>query len=288
MTTLQTSLAGQVAVVTGGGRGLGLFYGQKLASAGARVALLARSQAQLDVAVATIQAEGGHAIGVLVDVIDADTVKRGFTEVEELLGPIDVLINNAGNVGPIGKAWQVDGHDWWHAVEVHLRGSFLCTQEALRRMALRRRGRIINIASNAGAHRWPTASAYSVAKSALIKFTENVAVEAKSLGISLFAFHPGLVSGVGMGSDAIAQGAEPGSALADLIAWMEDEAANGRTIGPEPGAERIIALASGQFDFLSGRYLTVYDDPATLLAQARQIKRSDALMLRIRSFAEVD
>ncbi|AOX99588.1 SDR family NAD(P)-dependent oxidoreductase [Jeongeupia sp. USM3] len=284
MDTRQISLVGTVAVITGGARGLGLIYGRRLAAAGAKVAIMARSGAQLDLAVAAIRAEGGTALGVLADVTDAGSIRRAFNQVEEALGPLSLLINNAGNAGPIGRAWEVDGGEWWQTIEVHLRGSFLCLQEALARMAPRKHGRIISMASNAGAFRWPTASAYSVAKSALIKLTENVAVEARSTGVSLFAFHPGLVHRVGMGSDFIARGAPAGSAQAALAAWMADEAESGRTVDPEPGAERIVALASGQFDFLTGRYITVHDDLNALLAQAKALKRSDALMLRISPF----
>ncbi|WP_449433874.1 SDR family oxidoreductase [Pseudomonas putida] len=148
-------------------------------------------------------------------------------------------------------------------------------------MAAEQAGRIINIVSHAGVYRWPTASAYSVAKSALIKFTENVAVEAKSTRIKLFAYHPGILIGAGLVSNLQETVVEPGSAHANLLDWVEEQRLAGNSVTPTHSAQHILALASGRYDALNGRYITVHDDLQRLLAQGPLIHCSDALTLRL-------
>lgn len=285
MTILQSPLKGQVAVVTGGSRGIGRVYAEVLATAGAKVGVFARSRAALNGAVSAIRDSGGEAVGVEVDVVDVNAVRTGFARVEETFGQLDLLVNNAGASGPIGPAWEVDAESWWQAVESHVRGTFLCTQAALRQMTPRGRGRIVNIVSNAGAHRWPTVSAYSVAKAAQIKFTENVAVEAQSTGVKLFALHPGLVTDVGMTRDALDHQAMAGTAQAKLVAWVVREQAQGRTVDAARGAACLLALASGRYDQLNGRYITVHDDLDHLAAQAETVEQSDSLVLRVKGIS---
>ena len=120
---------------------------------------------------------------------------------EDRLGPIDVLVNNAGIIGPIGPLWEVDADAWWTAMDVNLRGILICTPAgAARPWCSRRSGRIINITSQAGVHRWPLVSAYSVSKAAVTKLTENLAHETSRYGVSVFSVHPGLLP-IGMSAD---------------------------------------------------------------------------------------
>ena len=100
-------------------------------------------------------------------------------------------MNNAGVGGPFDYSWEADADSWWRTLEVNVRGTYLCSRAVLPGMIRRGGGRIINIASHAGVFRWPTASAYSVSKAAVIKLTENLAVEVKRHNVSVFAFHPG-------------------------------------------------------------------------------------------------
>src|SRR5258708_33512645 len=140
-------LTGQIAIVTGGGRGLGRVMAQALAAAGAAVAVVARSKVELTEISHVIDQDGGRAIAVPVDVTDRDAVERMVQDVEGKLGPVDLLVNNAGVIGPIGPIWDIDPDDWWHAINVDLRGPFLCARAVLPSMIQRRRGRIINVAS---------------------------------------------------------------------------------------------------------------------------------------------
>src|SRR5204863_1245162 len=118
-------------------------------------------------------------------------------DVQRRIGPVDVLVNNAGIVGPIGSLWDVDLSAWWQAMDVNVRGLVLCTQLVLPAMVARRRGRVINLTSQAGAHRWPLVSAYSVSKAAVVKLSENLAHETARYGIAVLSVHPGLLA-VGM------------------------------------------------------------------------------------------
>jgi NAD(P)-dependent dehydrogenase (short-subunit alcohol dehydrogenase family) len=276
---------GHVALVTGGSRGLGRVYVQKLAEAGAKVVILARGREQLDGTVDIVRSAGGDAEGMPMNVTDPVSVAAAFAEVQARHGRIDLLVNNAGNMGPLGSTWELDPELWWSTLEIHLLGSLLCFNEAMARMVKQGHGRIINLVSNGGAYRWPTASAYSVAKAALIKFTENVAVEAKGSGVSLFAFHPGLVLETGIAKDMLAT-APPGSspaAVSGLLDWFESQREKGQIADPQLGAEVLLRLASGQYDFLSGRYVSAFEDFPRLLDESEQVCRSnDAMMLRVR------
>ena len=187
------ALNSTVALVTGGGRGIGQIVAQALAEAGAAVAIVSRSVDELDHTVRLIEAGGGTAAAVVADVADAASLSAAVTELQDRLGPIDLLVNNAGIVGPIGPLWEVDPTEWWTTMDVNLRGLLLSSQLVLPTMVARRRGRIINMASQAGVHRWPLVSAYSVSKAAVVKLTENLARETVRYGISVFSVHPGLL-----------------------------------------------------------------------------------------------
>ncbi|HEX4168270.1 MAG TPA: SDR family oxidoreductase [Bryobacteraceae bacterium] len=277
-------LNGCVAVVTGASRGLGRVYARALAAAGAAVAVTGRSASHLRETVQLIEAAGGQAIPVSFDVADPDAVERAFSEIEAQLGAVDLLINNAGVSGPTGYSWDVDPDSWWRTLEIHVRGTYLCSRAVLPAMILRGGGRIINIVSHAGVFRWPTASAYSVSKAAVIKLTENLAVELKPRNIHVFAFHPGLVDG-GLTHAALAEEVSTDSPAYRATKWVREQYEAGRAVPPELALDSILLLASGGADELSGRYLTVFDDLARLTATADTIRRHDLLTLRLREVA---
>ncbi len=277
-------LNGCVAVVTGASRGLGRVYAQALARAGAAVAVTGRSASHLRETVQLIEAADGRAIPVSFDVADPDAVDCAFNEIEMRLGAVDVLINNAGVAGPTGYLWDVDPDSWWRTQEIHVRGTYLCSRAVLPAMIRRGGGQIINIVSHAGVFRWPTASAYSVSKAAVIKLTENLAVELRPHNIHVFAFHPGLVDG-GLTHAALAEGVSTDSPAHCATKWVREQYEAGRAVPPERALDSILLLASGGADELSGRYLTVFDDLARLTATAETIRRHDLLTLRLREVA---
>ncbi len=166
--TTQPALAGSVAVVTGGGRGIGRVLALALAGAGAAVGLIARSPDQLAESVQLIEAAGGVAAAASADLSDPEAAATAVDKLRHEFGPVDLLVNNAGISGPIGPGWEVPEQDWWRTIEVNLRSVDLCSRLVLPEMVARRRGRIVNVTSQAGVFRWPLASAYSVSKAAVV------------------------------------------------------------------------------------------------------------------------
>lgn len=247
------NLQGQIAAVTGGGRGIGRVIAQTLAAAGATVAVLSRSASELAETVALIKQAGGRARAFTLDVLKESAVSKVMGKIERALGPLDLLVNNAGDGGPIGPLEQTDPALWWHTQEVNVRGPMLCTHAVLPGMIERRRGRIINVSSGAATLNTPYFSSYIVSKLALNKMTELLATETKQHGIAMFAISPGPVH-TAM-SDSFLQSE-------DAMKWMPwfapMFAAN--AVGPERAAELCLTLASGQADSLSGKLISIGDD----------------------------
>jgi NAD(P)-dependent dehydrogenase (short-subunit alcohol dehydrogenase family) len=280
--TTQPKLAGSVALVTGGGRGIGRVLALALAGAGAAVGLIARSPDQLAESVQLIEAAGGFAAAASADLSDPQAAAIAVKTVRDELGPVDLLVNNAGISGPIGPAWEVREEQWWRTVEVNLRGVTLCSRLVLPEMVGRRRGRIVNLTSEAGVFRWPLASAYSVSKAAVVKFTENLGYETRRYGISVFSVHPGLVP-IGLNVAALADTAPTDSPQGRLSEWVRQEFAAGRGAEPHQVAELLLRIATGEVDRLSGRHLSVHDDLDTLLARTEDLLNNDLYVLRLRN-----
>lgn len=274
-------LAGQVALVTGGSSGLGREIAVHLGAAGASVAVLARSEVQLAETIALIESAGGRGVAATADVRDQHAVERALETVEQELGPVDLLVNNAGVAGPVAPFWEADPSEWWSAVEVNLRGTSLCCSAVLPGMVARKRGRIVNVTSNAGIYRWPYLSAYAISKAAVIKLTENLAVETKKHGIKLFSIDPGMLR-VGMTAALLAEDIPPDHPAAVIGAWFRHQMESGREVPLERGAGLVAFLASGRADALSGCYLTVYDDVEEFVERAPSIRRDELYTLRLR------
>jgi NAD(P)-dependent dehydrogenase (short-subunit alcohol dehydrogenase family) len=280
--TTQPVLAGSVALVTGGGRGVGRVLASALAGAGAAVGLIARSPDQLAESVQLIETAGGVAVAASADLSDPEAAATAVDKLRHELGPVDLLVNNAGIWGPVGPAWEVQEEDWWRTIEINLRSVMLCSRLVLPEMVARRRGRIVNLTSQAGVFRWPWASAYSVSKAAVVKFTENLGHETGRYGISVFSVHPGLLR-IGLSESALAGTAPADSAEGLMHAWVRRELAAGRGAEPHQGAELLLRIATGEVDRLNGRHLSVHDDLDTLLARTEDVLRDDLSVLRVRS-----
>ncbi|HVI56350.1 MAG TPA: SDR family oxidoreductase [Luteibacter sp.] len=273
-------LRNRLVLITGGGRGIGRVYAEHLASKGARMVLAARSADELDDVASAIEADGGSASSYPVDVTDAVAVRHLIDRVEDEKGPIDVLINNAGTRGPIANAWECQWEEWWQAIQVNLGGAAAFSHAVIPRMAARRRGTVVNIVSEAGVYRWPTLSAYSVSKAALIKFSENVALECRDVSVSVFAYHPGLLP-IGLATEAMNVPASATLAEARVAAWFRAQLNTDAAASPEASARQLVSLLSGAYDGLTGRYISVHDDLDLLVERVgNPVAAKDYRMLR--------
>jgi NAD(P)-dependent dehydrogenase (short-subunit alcohol dehydrogenase family) len=242
---------------------------------------VARSPDQLAQSVALIREAGGVAAAAAADVSDERAAAAAVAAIVTELGPIDLLVNNAGVSGPVGPAWEVDADEWWQTIEVNLRSTFVCSRLVLPGMVARRRGRIVNITSEAGVHRWPGVSAYAVSKAAMVKLTENLAAEARPFGVSVFSVHPGLLP-IGLSEDALASTAPPGSPEGRVQSWIRAQFDGGHGATPASAAELVVALATGRGDPLSGHHLSVHDDLDGVLSRLDQVARDELYLLRRR------
>jgi len=191
------TLKGQVAVVTGASGGLGEHFARLLAAEGAAVALAARRLDKVEAVAGELAGAGHRAMALRLDVADAQSIAPAFAEVEAALGPISILVNNAG-VGGEGLALEVSIEDWDNTFAVNVRGTFVAAREAARRMlasgvAERGDARILNIASIASHTVLPGLAAYCSSKAAVSMMTQGLAREWARRGIAVNALCPGYI-----------------------------------------------------------------------------------------------
>jgi NAD(P)-dependent dehydrogenase (short-subunit alcohol dehydrogenase family) len=255
----------KIAVVTGGGRGLGRAFAQTLGAAGWQVAIVARQ---------AVDVEGARTF--IADVTDEAAIRRVAADIERALGPIDLLVNNAGVIGPLGPFVESTVADWWRTLEIDLLGQVICAHAMLPGMIARRRGCIVNICSGGGATMFPYFSAYVTAKTALIRFTECLAHEVKPHGIAVFAMGPGTVR------TAMSEHSLNSPEGKKWLPWFADIFTEGRDLPAERPAELLCQLASGRFDALSGRYLYPADDLEQVLAAAADVEAGKLYSLQVK------
>jgi NAD(P)-dependent dehydrogenase (short-subunit alcohol dehydrogenase family) len=278
-------MQGQVAFVTGGGRGIGRGLALAFVAEGASVAVMARSENELAETLRQIEAAGGRGLSLKGDVTSQADVDSAFAAAETTLGPINTVVSNAGITGPYAPIAEADPEEWWRTQEVHLRGAFLVSRAAFRSMRSRGGGRIIIIASRAAERGSPNISGYAVAKSSQLRFTEMLANEGAPVGIKAFVLHPGTVD-----TQFTDEALNREDARQYATAFVERL----RELRKDPSAftpmskvtDLCVFLASGAGDELSGRYLSVDYDIRRLVQEAEMIRERDLYTLRIRPLPE--
>lgn len=186
-------LQGQVAIVTGSGRGIGAAIAQQLARAGAAVVLTARSEDQLEGVAKIIQRAGGRAIAVPADISDPAQVEEIVESALDQFNRVDILINNAAVVWPIEEAAEADPDEWAYNIHINLVAPFYMARNVLPVMLEQRYGRILNIGSGAGRLPIPGLSAYCAAKAGLDMLTRTLAKELTDRGVTVNSLDPGMV-----------------------------------------------------------------------------------------------
>jgi NAD(P)-dependent dehydrogenase (short-subunit alcohol dehydrogenase family) len=184
--------AAHVAWVTGGGRGIGRAAAFALAGRGLAVAVSSRTRSEINQVAEAIRANGGRSLAAVVDVSARGTVEAAARDIESALGPIDVLVNNAGVLAPLGKLWETDPEQWKRLIDINLGGPYYCMRAVLPGMIRRGRGVVVNVSSGAAVSTSPGWSAYAASKAGLDHLTRCLAVELASGPIRVFGLHPGL------------------------------------------------------------------------------------------------
>jgi len=191
--TIQNLLENKVAIITGAGRGIGKAAAKRLAEAGASVVLAARSESEINAVAEEIKAAGGRALAIPTDVTCVNAVDNLITLALRAFRQIDILVNNAAVLAPIGKTWEVDPAQWEQLIKINVIGPYLCTRAILPQMLDRGDGRIINITSGAANKNIVGWSAYSASKAAMNRFTATLAVEVSDTDIVVAGVSPGVV-----------------------------------------------------------------------------------------------
>jgi 3-oxoacyl-[acyl-carrier protein] reductase len=217
------ALEGHTAIVTGGGRGIGAASAEALTRAGAKVTVFARTAAEL----AAVVQSGAAAHAVAGDVASEEDVRRLVEQHERVLGPCDVLVNDAG-ILERGRVEELSVARWRRTLEVNLTGPFLCARAVVPGMKARRRGRIVNVASISGTLGTPEASAYNASKWGLIGFTKCLAEELREHGVQCMAVSPGSVATAMLEKTPFAPQMTPAD-VARVIAWCAAEAPDAMT-----------------------------------------------------------
>ena len=187
------SLDGQVAIVTGAGRGIGAAIARRLAAMGAAAVLCGRTRTALEATAETVRKQGGRAEVIECDVTDLGSVEAMAAQVNAALGRIDVLVNNAGVATHEGPLHQLPPDRWEQMLNTNLRGVYYCIRACVPAMIRRRTGQIINISSLAGKNPLPNGAAYAASKWGLNGLTYSVAEELRGYNIRVAVLCPGSV-----------------------------------------------------------------------------------------------
>jgi NAD(P)-dependent dehydrogenase (short-subunit alcohol dehydrogenase family) len=272
-----TELEGRSAIVTGASRGLGLEIATALARNGARVLMNAFDPSRLETAVEALQAEGLDVDGECGDVAAPDTADRVVASALERFGSIQILVNNAGIYGPMGRTEEVDWSDWVRTVNVNLLGSVRMCRAVLPHLRAKGYGKILQLSGGGATAPLENLSAYSASKAAVVRFAETLARETRDDGIDVNAIAPGALN-TGMLDEVIEAG--PEAVGADYYARaLRQREEGGASI--EGAARLAVFLASAASDRISGRLISAVWDPWESLAERKEaLATSDIFTLR--------
>jgi NAD(P)-dependent dehydrogenase (short-subunit alcohol dehydrogenase family) len=262
-------LSGQVVLVTGASTGIGRSLVEGLAARGMAVAGLARNEERLATAMAEVaESSGVRTLAVAADVTDRAAVDAAVARVADELGRVDLLVNNAGVIDAAEvPVWEADVDQWWDVVASHVRGAQLLVRAVVPGMLARGHGRVVNLASGMGIRANRDYSAYSVAKTGLMRLTEALDLSLQGSGVRAFDVAPGVVD-------------TPMTRSMDMWRDFTD------WTPPERVVELVAAIAAGELDAWAGRFVRAGKDDLQTL---RELTPTDAArQLRLEPYGDGD
>jgi NAD(P)-dependent dehydrogenase (short-subunit alcohol dehydrogenase family) len=252
----------KVAIVTGGGKGIGRAIALAFAADGAAVVLAGRTLSKLEETADVIKKKGGRAIAVQTDVSDEKQVERMVAETVSTFGRIDVLVNNAGIIGPTVNVVDMDLNAWSEALAINLTGSLLASKHVLKHMIPRRSGTIINISSERGRtgdgkSGSPMRTSYSCSKAGMIALAESLSVEVGQYNIRVNSITPAAVKGDRIINVIKAKAQATGVSFDELMSKLVDNYSLKRAVEEEEVAAAAVFLASDAASGITGQSLPV-------------------------------
>lgn len=250
-------LKDKVAIVTGGGAGIGRAISYAFSAEGATVVIAARNLSRLNEVAEDIKRKGGEIKAIQTDIADENQVKNLMSETLRQYGQIDILVNNSGITGPTARVVDMNLDEWNEVLAVNLTGAMLCSREALRNMIARQSGCVINIGSEGGRSGFPMRSPYCVTKMGIIGFTETLAIEAGEHNIRVNCISPAAVRGERVINNAKAKAEAQGISFEAVMERLIGHYSLKKFIEPAEVAAAAVFLASDESSAITGHTLVV-------------------------------
>jgi NAD(P)-dependent dehydrogenase (short-subunit alcohol dehydrogenase family) len=255
-------LKNKVAIITGGGKGIGRAISLAFSSEGASVVMAARTLSTLEETAEEIRAQGGNAKAIQTDITDEGQIERMVTETISTYGRIDILVNNSGIAGPTARVADMDLARWNEVLAVNLTGSMLCAKHILKHMIPQKSGTIINIVSEGGRSGdgrsgYPMRSPYCCSKSGLIGLTETLAVEVGEFNIRVNAISPAAVRGERIMNVVKGRSEATGAPFEEVMGKLVENYSLKRPAEESEVAAAAVFLASDESSAMTGQTLVV-------------------------------
>jgi len=250
-------LENKVAIITGGGTGIGRAIAYAFSAEGAAVVLAARSLPRLEAVAEDIRSKGGRATAIQTDISVEEQVKSLVARALSEYGQTDIMVNNAGVTGPTVEVANIKLEDWNEVLNINLTGAMICSREVLKSMIDRKSGNIVNISSIAGQRGYAMRSPYSASKWGLIGFTQTLALEVGKYNIRVNCITPGYVPGERIERVMRARAEATGVPYEEIASKATEGHALGRVVTPDEVASAALFLASDDSSGITGQTISV-------------------------------